>query len=238
MLRSLVDDAWKNGDVNKFAVSIVRNSGVQPYDSLGQVRAIYEWVHSNFYFVNDPVSKEALRPTVDMLQPENRFGDCDDINANVLPALLGSIGFESRLVTIAADPSMPDAFTHIYCEVYLDGQWIPLDAARPGSAFGVAAPSYSRREWWSITDSSHGDYDSDGTMSGYSRYGMRGLGDVTTNLVTSGLQDVTGIVQSVVGPTIGPGGAYYTSVPAPAPMSTNTELLLLLAAAALIWAVM
>src|ERR1700676_1643780 len=105
MLRSLVDDAWKDPFVNRTAIEIIRNAGVGPFDSWGQVRAIYNYAHS-FYFVNDPITKEAVRPTRDLL--ELKAGDCDDINGNVLPALLGTIGFETRLVTVAADPNAPD----------------------------------------------------------------------------------------------------------------------------------
>jgi len=243
MIRGLVDDAWKDPFVNRTAIEIVRNAGVPQYDSLGQVRAIYNWVHSNFYFVNDPVSKEAVRPTRDLLQLF--AGDCDDINANVLPALLGSIGYDVRLVTIAADAGNPDAFTHVYCEVYLDGQWIPLDAARPGASFAAAPPRFFRREWWSLTDSGHGDYSDDAaTMAGYGRAGVRGLGDFSTDLNTilldgsTVLRSVSGqTVQPVVGSAIGPGGMTYSTLPAPTTMSGSTELLLVLGIAALIWAV-
>src|SRR5258708_5940357 len=128
-LRGLIDDAWKNSYVNRTAIDIVRNAGVQPYDSWGQIRAIYNWILANFYFVNDPVTKEALRPTTELL--DLMAGDCDDINSNMLPALLGTIGYETRFITIAADPEHPDSFSHIYVEVFQDGQWYPLDASRP-----------------------------------------------------------------------------------------------------------
>src|SRR5579872_7064876 len=100
LLRVLVDDAWKDPVVNRTAIEVIRNAGVPPYDTWGQIRAIYDFAR-RFYFVNDPVMKEALRPTRDLL--ELMAGDCDDINGNVLPALLGSIGLETRLVTVAAD---------------------------------------------------------------------------------------------------------------------------------------
>jgi len=212
MLRRLVDDAWKDPIVNRTAIDIIRNAGAQQFDSWGQVRAIYNFAHT-FYFVNDPVNKEALRPTRELLRL--MAGDCDDINGNMLPALLGTIGYESRLVTIAADPNFPDNFSHVYCEVLLDGEWYPLDAARPGVDFNSPAPpNFYRRKWWSLTDNSSGDYPPDAptsALAGYLRNGVRGLNgweqaaavDANGNLIATSGQTV----QSIVGPAFGPGGS-------------------------------
>ena len=242
MLRSLVDDAWKDPEVNRAAIEIIRGAGVQPYDSLGQIQAIYNFAHS-FYFVNDPVTKEALRPTRELLQL--MAGDCDDINANVLPALLGTIGYETRLVTIAADPNNPDSFSHVYAEVFQDGDWIPLDAAAPGASFGVAPRHFFRREWWSLVDGSHGDYSNgDSAMAGYEPVGIRGLGSLTSDvaalLTSSGgaLQAVGGqTVQNAVQTAIGPGGASMVAPPSPAVVAATQEkdLLILAGALALVW---
>ena len=244
MLRQLVDDAWKDPFVNRSAIEIIRNAGIAPYDAWGQIRAIYNFARS-FYFVNDPVMKEALRPTRELLQL--RAGDCDDINANVLPSLLGTIGYETRLVTIAADANNPEAFSHVYAEVLVDGEWYPLDAARPGAVFGMAPGSFYRRAWWSLTDDSHGDYpagEADGTMAGMRRTGVRGLGDLSTDLsaifsgASSALRSVSGqAVQYPLGTTIGPGGALMTAPVPTTPVITSSEmgLLFLAAAGLLIW---
>lgn len=237
MLRSLVDSAWKDPFVNRTAIEIIRNAGVQPFDQWGQIRAIYNYGHS-FYFVNDPITKEVVRPTRELL--ELKAGDCDDINGNVLPALLGTIGFETRLVTVASDPQAPDVFSHVYCEVFVDGEWYPLDAARPGATIGVAPAFFYRRAWWSLTDDSRGDYssDSDGAMAGYAPRTVRGLAGVTSD-VAAILTDASGAlksvggqtVQNVLGPAIGPGGAAQMSAPAPQPfLSTGLGELLLVAA--------
>lgn len=242
MLRVLVDDAWKDPFVRRTAIDVIRNSGAPPYDSWSQIRAIYDFARS-FYFVNDPTMKEALSPTRDLL--ELRAGDCDDINGNLLVALLGAIGFQTRFVTVASDPETPDLYSHIYAEVLIDGEWIPLDAARPGAVFGVAPSYFYKRKWWSVVDSSSGDYPPDNpqAMAGYRPRGIRGLGDFTTDLsaifsgASSTLRSVSGqLVQPVIGPALGPGGAAsYARIAAPAPMSTGTETLLLLALGLLAW---
>jgi hypothetical protein len=239
MLRNLVDAAWKDPFVNRTAIEIIRNSGAPPFDLWAQLRAIYNYARS-FYFVNDPITKEAVRPTRDLL--ELKAGDCDDINGNVLPALLGTIGFEVRLVTVASDPNAPDVFSHVYCEAFIDGQWYPLDAARPNATIGVAPAFFYRRAWWSLSDDSYGDYSSDaegGTqnrdvaLGGRSR--MRGLGSVTSD-VAAILTDASGAlksvggqtVQQVLGPAIGPGGSAQMTPPAAQPFLSSGlgELLL------------
>lgn len=248
MLRTLVDDAWKDPFVNRTAIEIIRNAGIAPFDSWGQIRAIYDYARS-FYFVNDPITKEALRPTRELL--ELKAGDCDDINGNVLPALLGTIGFESRLVTVACDPQQPDYFSHVYCEVFQENEWYPLDAARPGAVMGVAPSFFYRRMWWSLTDSSNGDYAPDapdGTMAGYQVRTFRGLGDLSTDLsaifgdASNTLRAVGGqSVQSVLGPTIGPGGATQLAPPPSSGFSLTSgggELLLLAALGFGLWLVM
>lgn len=243
LIRSMVDDAWKDSSVNNAAVNIIRSAGVQPYDALGQIQAIYNWVHSNIYFVNDPHTKEALRPAASMLQPSNRYGDCDDINAILLPSLLGTLGFETRIVTIAADPSA-DAFTHVYCEVLAGGDWIPLDAASPTGQFGVAPTPRGPRapRWWSLTDDNWGDFQSMGRRPRLSGTGMGAVSVVPAllNEISSGVSNITSAALnepvpqlSVVTPAIGPGGyttlssqAYVAPV-ATAGLSTSAILILL-----------
>jgi hypothetical protein len=241
MIRRVVDDAWKDPVVNRAAIEIIRGAGAQPYDSWAQIQAVYNFAKT-FYFVNDPVMKEALRPTRELLQL--MAGDCDDINAILLPSLLGTIGYETRIVTIACEPEVPEAFTHVYCEVFVDGQWYPLDAARPGATFGVAPEHFYRREWWSLTDDSHGDYPCDApasAMAGLGRVGVRGLAGVMTSLyqTPSGepLQSISGqAVQPVLGPCIGPGGAGYVTPAAQAPgPGVGTQLLFFAGVGLLLW---
>lgn len=253
VLRNLVDDAWKDPFVNRTAIDIIRNAGVAPFDRLGQIRAIYNWVLQNFYFVSDPVSKEALRPTRDLLQM--MAGDCDDINANVLPALLGTIGYETRLVTVAADSSDPGSFSHVYAEVFLDGQWIPLDAARPGTSFGLAPANWFRRAWWSLTDGEHEDYPGAGQLSyagapsGMAGRRLNGLGDLNVPVLVNTLaQTGSGILTAVNGNPvrnsngyiIGPGGVLMQSASQPVAVapSQNTGLFLAIGAGLLLWMMM
>jgi hypothetical protein len=63
-----------------------------------------------------------------------------------------SIGYPARFVAVATDPAAPDQFSHIYAEVQIEGEWIPIDAARQNTAFGVAPPRVYRSESFPILD--------------------------------------------------------------------------------------
>lgn len=152
LAKKLVDAAVKDPAVNALALAIVRPT--PNYDNLSKAEAIFHWVAANVRYVEDPVGpygpKETLRPMRDLMILLG--GDCDDINMVFIPSLLGSIGITSRVVTIKADREVPSEFSHVYCEALVDGEWIPMDCARPGSMFGEAPPYYWARKEWPMSD--------------------------------------------------------------------------------------
>ncbi len=154
-IRSLVELGKKDPRVNRATGAILRGTRVAPYDEAGEVRAIFAWVLKNIRFTKDPEGKECLRPAATTLQWG--FGDCDDINAILLPSMLGSVGYRSRIVTIASHPGAPDQFSHVYAEVHLGGRWIPLDAARKGTRFGSAPERRFRKRVWSLVADEYQD---------------------------------------------------------------------------------
>ncbi len=149
-IREQVDAALRDPWVRQTAGWIVER--VREHDELGEVRAVYEWVRQHIRYVKDPIGKETLSSARWTLS--HGFGDCDDINAILLPALAGVIGYPVRLVTISQEPG---DFSHVYAEVFVAGRWIPLDAARPGARFGTAPAHYARKRVWSLTDSEFQD---------------------------------------------------------------------------------
>lgn len=148
LIRSLVDRAIKDPYINRFAIGLLNSLNVPQYDQMAAARAIYNWVRGSIRYVPDPVGKETVRPANVIL--EVRAGDCDDINGVLIPSLLGTIGIPARGVTVAAAQDSDD-FSHIYAEAYIDGQWVPMDAARSRVAFGQAPESYKRMAVWPIT---------------------------------------------------------------------------------------
>lgn len=151
LIKKLVESAVKDPAVNAFSIAIVRN--VQRYDKIGQCKAVFDWVNQNVQYVMDPIGpdgpKETLRPMRDLMSL--LAGDCDDINGVFIPSVLGSLGYETRVVTIKADSEVPSEFSHIYCEVLIDGYWYAMDCAREGAEFGDEPPFYWERKEWPIT---------------------------------------------------------------------------------------
>jgi hypothetical protein len=137
-----------------------------------------------------------------------RAGDCDDFTT-LFAALAGTIGIPTRAVTIAADPSAPHDFSHIYpeAEIY-PGMWVALDAARPGADYGVEPPRYFRKRIWSLTGSGFRD------VSGVRCTSLNGyavLGDIDSNVAAQDISAVGQSVANVIAATKGnPWGSFST----------------------------
>jgi hypothetical protein len=165
-MRQLVDQAQADPEFVRFAIDLVRN--VPAYDEFGEVSALFSFVQSAIRYTKDPVAKEKLYPPKELLKI--RAGDCDDISM-LLGALALALGYPARLITLGANPNYPNEFSHVYVEVEVpagSGQWVALDAARPGSQFGLQPPMWTRKRAWSLTDDSYQD------LKGATR--LRGLG--------------------------------------------------------------
>jgi len=247
-IRELVDEGVKSAAVNKYAVDAIRHANSVPYDHLSQAYAIWSAVADprEFTFVNDPVGpfgpKETLRPADVLLA--NRGGDCDDLNAILIPSLMGTIGLQTRLVTVATDPEDPHAFTHVYAEVEVpagSNVWYAVDAARPDAEFGRAPEHIFRREVWSMDDTSHA-----GSMMGvrhslagyaqvpYRKTSPGGLGDDSTTAqdiaaITGGAANIvlaTEASPSNIYGVVNTSGGLATTVPAGySPYATGANMI-------------
>jgi Transglutaminase-like superfamily len=151
-MRQLASAGEKDPLVRRQAVEILRS--VPAYDKIAELNAIFHWVLRNIRYTEDPPNKEMLHPVRDLLNL--RAGDCDDFVV-LLAALLGSVGFQTRAVTVAADPADPSQFTHVYLEALVGGEWIALDAARRDAQFGLEPGRIYRKKFWNFQDSSSGD---------------------------------------------------------------------------------
>jgi transglutaminase superfamily protein len=199
-IRGIVDDAVKDPRVNVMAIEMVR--GVSDSFSRDQkAAALYAAVANRWFYVEDPVGpfgpKETLRPVRVLLN--NFAGDCDDASV-LIASLLGTIGIPSRVVTIAADPSAPNEFSHIYPEAEVaPGVWVAMDVARPGSAYGSAPARYFRKRVWSLTDHAYQDLSGSGKKCGCRVSSLNGyamLGDVPADLTAAATLE-SGIAQIV-----------------------------------------
>jgi Transglutaminase-like superfamily len=177
-IRRLVEQGKKDRLVNWTTGRILRDRGVPGYHDEAEIRAIFDWVLRNIRFTRDPTGKELLREARTILQWG--FGDCDDINAILLPSMLESVGHNTRIVTIASHPGAPEQFTHVYAEVWIRGRgWVPIDAARRDTKFGVAPSRHFRKRVWSLDSDAYQDLRGLGCGrcgGNCTRCGMRRLG--------------------------------------------------------------
>lgn len=222
-IRNLVDEALRDPVVRQAAGWIVAR--VQPYNDQAEVRAVYEWVRQHVRFTKDPIGKETLSSARWILS--HGFGDCDDINAVLLPSLLGALGYGTQLVTVSLNPNDPESFSHVYAEVFLRGRWIALDAARPSARFGEAPRHHYRKRVWSLTDASYQDVR--GLPAGLNGdFRLGGWVDDWSKIiqnVTSGIANIFASQKTGIPPT----QPLYAPAPAGFPesgLSTNTMLLL------------
>jgi len=125
-------------------VGLARNS--PPLDI---VEAVFAWIKRNVTFQNDPPQDELLiDPRVLLALPRGqRKGDCDDFTM-LGAAMLATLGFTSRIVTIKADQRDPTRWSHVYLEVELpDGRRMAFDASH-GLEVGWEAPdNYGLQRW-------------------------------------------------------------------------------------------
>ena len=169
LIRQIVDDAVKDPAVNGVAIDFVR--GVTDSFSRDQkAQAIYNAVAMRWLYVEDPVGpfgpKETVRPVRLLLQ--TFAGDCDDATI-LICSLLGTIGIPCRIVTIAADPTSPQEFSHVYPEAEIvPGRFVAMDVARPGSAYASAPARYYRKRVWSLESKSYSDLAGAGCSCGRS----------------------------------------------------------------------
>jgi hypothetical protein len=144
-MRSLIDEGKKDPVVYELARSILRKARVAAFDLAGEARAIYEAVRRNLRFTRDIRGKETLHSARELVRL--RMGDCDDYTI-LMCALLESVGLRTHIVTVANDDRDPQTFTHVFPEVFVNGRWVAVDAARKKPAFGKAPRQSFRTRWW------------------------------------------------------------------------------------------
>lgn len=99
-----------------------------------------------------PVVETLVRPR-DMAVMRSKRGDCDDY-CMYGAALLLAQDIPTSFVTVAADPSQPDAYSHVYLAAYpksgpYAGQRVPVDISH-GPYVGWETPHYIKRREWEI----------------------------------------------------------------------------------------
>lgn len=118
---AIVKQYRKNSEIRSLAESIIAD--VPQKDTVGEIRAIFEWVRDNVRYTEDVRDVETLK-TPDVIL-KTRQGDCDD-KSTLLAALIESIGKKTRF--IACGVNSPGLFEHVFVQVLLGTRWISMDA--------------------------------------------------------------------------------------------------------------
>lgn len=133
----IVRDAYQP-DVRRATLQVLRESGVEPYDTRGQMEALFRAVRDGMYYLPDPWPVEYLQGSSFTLKAGG--GDCDCL-VRLLAAMQLSAGNPVRLVvtTHEGDPD-PDEPTHVWLEVAGPEGWVAMDPTRPELEAGDRPP--------------------------------------------------------------------------------------------------
>lgn len=131
--------------IRHLAIDIVNRAGAANKDYRAMAVACYRWVRDNIRYVRDPVGQEALCHPEYLLQVAG--GDCDDMSM-LVAALCGSLGIQTRFVTVAVNSQQ---FGHVYLEAEAaPGNWLPLDPIMREHGEGWEVPNPTRRKVYGV----------------------------------------------------------------------------------------
>ncbi len=129
-------------------------------------QAAHNFCRDEIRYVFDPSGVELIENPVRIL--ETKAADCDSI-VILMASICENMGFPCRFVTIKADMSQPENFSHVFLEVKIPGQgWVGSDPTQPSREFGwQAGPEYERKNWRASNDEPE-DAREDDAMAGLS----------------------------------------------------------------------
>lgn len=110
-----------------FTVRVLERAGVGERDTLGQARAVFEFVRDRIRFANEP-GEQVLLPDRVLAWG---FGDCDD-KSGLAAAMLESIRIPWRTVLLARN-GVP---FHILPQAQVNGVWHHLEVSDRRARFG------------------------------------------------------------------------------------------------------
>ena len=164
-MQQLIEQGKKDPRIHELAARIIAHCPPEylPAGEIAAAQAIFNWGLANVRYTPDVDGKETLHSAWDVARLG--IGDCDDFTI-LFNSLFGTIGKKTRIVTIASHGEDPRQFSHVYPEVFVQGRWIPIDAARRSAAFAKGPEHWYRRQEWS---SSPGGYADVAGMNGYTQ---------------------------------------------------------------------
>jgi hypothetical protein len=132
MMRKLVNEGRTNLSVRNAAVGVIFNTPSK--DEFSEASALYEFVRDHVRYVKDINGVETLCSAEKTLA--TRIGDCDD-QTTLLAAMFEAVGYPTRFCV--AGYNEPELLEHVYCQVFIDGDWLDCDPTEP-AFLGWAPP--------------------------------------------------------------------------------------------------
>lgn len=131
----------------------LEQAGIEARSStpLEKACAVYWWLKRTIRYVPTPgtsplVDQTLITPCAVLAMPEP-IGDCPQFSM-LASAMFRVLCMNSFFVTIAAEPSFPDQWSHIYNTVEVGpGQYLPFDSSNGPSPGAEYAKPYKRRVW-------------------------------------------------------------------------------------------
>ncbi len=141
LMRELVYRSKHNRLIKNTSVSLIKN--LSPLDYLRQVKAVFDFIKSKMKYVKDYFQVEEIQSPQRILKSIQEYGyaygDCDDM-AIISASMLYALGFRLKFVVIATKPRN---YNHIRSEVFINGNWIPLELSS-SLPFGQKFKSYEK----------------------------------------------------------------------------------------------
>lgn len=118
--------------------------------------AVWKWIRAHVVFQLDsttaapvtstPDQAELLIRPIDLLTMPQPAGDCDD-QSMLCAAMLRALGIDSAYKTVAADPSAPDLYSHVYVVADTPEGTIALDCSHGPHSGWEVQPVGKTRTW-------------------------------------------------------------------------------------------
>lgn len=135
LIANLVEEGSQSPIIRQLSLDILRKNRVREKDSLGEIKAIFDWVKKNIQYRGDVFCRDSYHHPERIIELE--AGDCDDM-CLLLDSMLASIGFSIGCRIITMNPNK--GFHHIYSLVGVkthEGmKWLPLDAVDKSNGVG------------------------------------------------------------------------------------------------------
>lgn len=208
IMQKLVSDGKRDIQVRELVGKIINGEiegipGCKSKDYACYAKSIYLYCRDKIKYVYDPHIVEYVEVPKRILQ--TKVADCDSICV-LMGSMFENAGLEAQFVTIKADPSRRDEFSHVYMRVKVPRVgWIVADATMPTKWFGWEPPgAWEKRFWPGSTDELEYPMDKQPSVPvsassqlagrGFSMYGFAGLG-ATSTMTMDELNKAYGLVE-------------------------------------------